>query len=392
MNEIVSKAITDYQSAELAYTKFTTPNNVGATGSHESGWLISKSAWALFFDYPGIKGEQIDRFIEIKWQDDFITKSRFVYYGRKTRNEYRLTRFGRGFPFLQEENIGDYVLILKMAEDVYKAYVFQTDDDIEDFTTAVGISVTETNILIQPEKPKEEKPSIIALIETAAAETNGVMPSGSWIAAKAFEINMIAAGIKNDTAISSPDFFLVSLIKTEYELFQAIERLKFGTIVQAGFTSVDAFISLAHSILNSRKSRAGHSLENHLATIFDANALKYEQQVITEGNKTADFIFPNGAAYHNPSFIIENLFFMAAKTTCKDRWRQVLNEADRLDTTYLMTLQQGISKNQCKEMHDEGVVLVVPNDYKSSFPKEFHNDILSLHQFIMTVKTSQNKP
>jgi type II restriction enzyme len=390
MNEIVSKAIANYQNAELAYTKFTTPNNVGATGSHESGWLISKTAWALFFDKPGVKGEQVDRFIEIKWQDDFVTQSRFVYYGRKTRNEYRLTRFGRGFPFLQEENIGDYILILRMSRDEYKAYVFQTDNDIEDFTSAVGVSVTETNTLIQPHKPQPEKPSVISLINAAAAETKGIMPPGSWIAAKAFEINMSTEMIQTNTAISSPDFFLISLIKTEYELFQAIERLKFEPTIQAGFTSVDAFISVAHSILNSRKSRAGHSLENHLATIFDANTLQYEQQVITEGNKTADFIFPDGVSYHNPSFLIENLFFMAAKTTCKDRWRQILNEADRLDTTYLMTLQQGISKNQCKEMQDEGVILVVPYEYKSSFPKEYRDEILSLHQFIKTVQVTQN--
>lgn len=390
MKEFVSKAIADYQKAELAYTKFTTPNNVGATGSHESGWLISKTAWPLFFNKPGVKGEQVDRLIEIKWQDDFVTKSRFIYYGRKTRNEYRLTRFGRGFPFLREENIGDFVIILKMDKDEYKAYVLQTDDDIEDFTSAVGISVTETNSLIRPDKPKPEIPSVISLIEDAAAGTKGIMPSGSWIASKAFEINIAASMIKDDTAISSPDFFLISLIKTEYELFQAIERLKFGSTIKAGFNSVDAFISVAHRVLNSRKSRAGHSLENHLATIFDANRLRYEQQVITEGNKTADFIFPDGKAYHNPSFLIENLFFMAAKTTCKDRWRQILNEADRLDTTYLMTLQQGISKNQCKEMQDEGVILVIPNEYKASFPKEFQNGILSLHQFIETVKETQS--
>jgi hypothetical protein len=389
MKEIVSKAITDYQNAELAYTRFTTPNNVGATGSHESGWLISKSAWPLFFDRPGVKGEQINRFIEIKWQDDFITQSRFIYYGRKTRNEYRLTRFGRGFPFLQENNIGDYVLILRLSKNGYKAYVFQTDEDIEDFTSAVGISVTETNTLLQPSKPEPERPSLALLIENAAAETKGIMPSGSWIASKAFEINIAAMTIKANMAIDSPDFFLLNLIKTEYELFQAIERLRYGPTIQAGFLSVDAFISVAHSILNSRKSRAGHSLENHLATIFDANALEYEQQVVTEGNKTADFIFPSGEAYHNSSFLVENLFFMAAKTTCKDRWRQVLNEANRLDTTYLMTLQQGISKNQCQEMQDEHVVLVVPDHYKSSFPKEYHDEILSLHQFIEVVKGSQ---
>jgi hypothetical protein len=391
MNELVAKAVADFERAELAYTKFTTPNNVGATGSHESGWLISKTAWPLFFDKPGVKGEQVDRFIEIKWQDDFITQSRFIYYGRLTRNEYRLTRFGRGFPFLKEENIGDFVIILRMSRDEYKAYVFRTDDEIEDFTSAVGISVTDANTLIRPHRPEPEKPSVEALIKAAAAETKGIMPSGSWIAAKAFEINVAAAGIKADTAVVSPDFFLLSLIKTEYELFQAIERMKYGSIIQAGFSSIDAFVSVAHSILNSRKSRAGHSLENHLATIFDANKLQYERQVVTEGNKTADFIFPDGAAYHNSAFLVEDLFFMAAKTTCKDRWRQVLNEADRLDTTYLMTLQQGISKNQCEEMKEEGVILVIPDEYRSSFPKTFQNELLSLHQFINTVKATQLK-
>jgi hypothetical protein len=390
MNEIVSKAIADYQNAELAYTKFTTPNNVGATGSHESGWLISKNAWPLFFNRPGVKGELIDRLIEIKWQDDFVTNSRFVYYGRETRNEYRLTRFGRGFPFLQEDNIGDYVLFLKMNHDEYKAYVFQTDIDIEDFTTSVDISVTDVNTLIRPDKITTETHTLQSLIETAAKETKGIMPSGKWIAAKTFEINLTAKRLELETAQINPDYFLISLIKTEYELFQGIERLKFGSIIEAGFKSVDSFISVAHSILNSRKSRAGHSLENHLATIFDANSLKYEQQVVTEGKKTADFILPNGDSYHDKSFLVENLFFMGSKTTCKDRWRQILNEADRIKTKHLMTLQQGISANQLSEMKMNNVILVVPETYKDTFPKEHRKDILSLNQFINTVKKAQS--
>lgn len=389
MTELVFKAIADYQQAELAYTKFTTPNNVGATGSHESGWLISKSAWPLFFEVPGVKGEQRDRFIEIKWQDDFITQSRFIYYGRKTRNEYRLTRFGRGFPFLQEENIGDYVIILKMNNGTYKAYILQTDEEIEDFTTEVNISVTDTNKLIRIAEKEEAPPSIADLIKKAAEETKGIMPSGAWIAAKAMEIVVSAKILKLETTVLDPDFTLVNLIKIEYELFQEIEKIKYGQAIKLGFASIEAFIALANSVLNSRKSRAGKSLENHLATIFDTNAVRYEQQVITEGKKTADFIFPDGKSYHDSTFRIENLFFMAAKTTCKDRWRQVLNEADRLDTVYLMTLQQGVSINQFEEMKVEGVRLVVPDVYKGFFPKECATDLLSLNQFIRTVKQTQ---
>ena len=69
---------------------------------------------------------------------------------------------------------------------------------------------------------------------------------------------------------------------------------------------------------------------------------------------------------HNQAFFIENLCTLAAKTTCKDRWRQVLNEADRLRdrNKYLCTLQQGISSAQMDEMQTERVILVVPKRYK----------------------------
>lgn len=389
MTEIVSKAIADFEKAAVGYARFTTANDAGKTGSHQSGWLINKGAWALFFDKAGVKGENKDVLIKIRWQDDFETESRAIYYGKETRNEYRLTRFGRGFPFLQEENVGDYIILMKMSPKFYHAYVLQTDEEIEDFTSAVNISVTDTGRLLYPQKLVQSTPTLEALIQAAAAETGGVMPAGKWIAHKALEINLAAGICTKALATENADLFLLKQIETEYGLFQAIERLKYGEIISHGFSSVERFIAIAHSILNSRKSRAGHSLEYHLAAIFDQNHVKYEQQVRTEGNKTADFIFPDGASYHNPHFLVENLFFMAAKTTCKDRWRQVLNEADRLDTTYLMTLQQGVSSNQCEEMKTEGVVLVVPEGYKKSFPENHRSDILSLEQFIDRVKARQ---
>ena len=80
---------------------------------------------------------------------------------------------------------------------------------------------------------------------------------------------------------------------------------------------------------------------------------------------------------------------LGAKTTCKDRWRQVLTEADRVDVKYLFTLQQGISKNQLKEMHDSRLVLVVPHKYIQSFPMEYQREIKDLYGFIQMVHESQ---
>lgn len=55
------------------------------------------------------------------------------YYGRGTRNEYRITRFGYNFPFLQENNVGDLLIIAKYTEEDYVGYVLNADEDIDEF-------------------------------------------------------------------------------------------------------------------------------------------------------------------------------------------------------------------------------------------------------------------
>lgn len=112
-------------------------------------------------------------------------------------------------------------------------------------------------------------------------------------------------------------------------------------------------------MLNRRKSRVGKSLEHHLACIFTQNHLVFEEQAVTENNKKPDFLFPNAECYHNLQFPADDLIVLGAKTTCKDRWRQVLTEADRVEVKYLFTLQQGISKNQLREMHDSRLTINV---------------------------------
>ncbi len=52
---------------------------------------------------------------------------------------------------------------------------------------------------------------------------------------------------------------------------------------------------------------------------------------------------------------------LAVKTTCKDRWRQILNEADKIHQVHLFTLREGVSLAQYREMRESGVRLVVPS-------------------------------
>ena len=105
MSNILTSAIQSCTESKVAFSKFITANDTGATGGHQTGFHIGKSSWSLFFDTPGEKGTNKEALIKIKWQNEFETDSRFVYYGKKTRNEYRLTRFGQGFPFLNKTSL-----------------------------------------------------------------------------------------------------------------------------------------------------------------------------------------------------------------------------------------------------------------------------------------------
>ena len=129
-------------------------------------------------------------------------------------------------------------------------------------------------------------------------------------------------------------------------------------------------------------------MEHHLSAIFDENHILYSSQAVTEGNKRPDFIFPSEANYHDILFPTEKLISLAAKTTCKDRWRQVINEADRLRgrEKYLCTLQQGVSAAQMDEMQEEKVILVVPQPYISTYPKDRQDRIWTIEKFVSYVR------
>ena len=214
-------------------------------------------------------------------------------------------------------------------------------------------------------------------------------PETRQMAEFAREIYNKAHNITDTKICKYPDEQLLKWIDTEYRLFRCFEEKVYTPIYSQPFPNCQELVKFSNIILNRRKSRAGKSLEHHLATIFTAARLEYEEQAVTEDNKKPDFLFPNGEAYHNLLFPTDNLVFLGAKTTCKDRWRQVLNEANRIETKYLFTLQQGISKNQLREMKHEHLKLVVPAAYRTSFDKEFQPEIETLGTFIKMVKEKQ---
>ena len=390
MSEILDLATSKVQQSKAALCKFITANDTGTTGGHQCGYHVSKEAWSMFLDEEPIKGSNIDKSIRIHWQNDFDTDSCFKYYGVGTRNEYRITRFGRGFPFLKDENVGDLLVLARFDEDYYEAFVLQTDDDIDDFFSFFNLSYDKTNQLIDVHQNECPEQRILTLINNFV-DRYSFFPDTYIMADGARTCYNEANLIDDRTVIANPDNVLLGWLDTEYSLFRYMEEKIYSDIIEYPFPSIDAFVEKANEVLNRRKSRAGKSLEHHLAEIFTKNGLIFEEQVVTEEKKKPDFIFPDGSCYHDMTFPGDLLTVLGAKTTCKDRWRQVLTEADRVADKYLFTLQQGISSNQLKEMKDSRLHLVVPRKYLSNFPLEYRKDICDLSSFMNIVKERQDR-
>jgi hypothetical protein len=145
---------------------------------------------------------------------------------------------------------------------------------------------------------------------------------------------------------------------------------------------VDEFIKYSLSIQNRRKSRAGHALENHLEHIFSVLQIPHSRGQISEHRARPDFLFPSVVAYRDPAYPSRDLLMLGVKSTCKDRWRQVLSEAQRIQLKHLMTLEPGISEHQTDEMRASMVQLVIPSGLHGTFSGLQRHWLLDLRGFI----------
>lgn len=194
-------------------------------------------------------------------------------------------------------------------------------------------------------------------------------------------------------SVGSPDETIMAWLEEEELLFRVMERHIVRQQLQAGFgpekDDVDAFIQYSLSVHNRRKSRVGFAFENHLETVFMEHGLVFEKgsrRNVTENNSKPDFLFPSFSAYHEPAYPQDKLILLAAKTTCKDRWRQVLAEAARIPKKHLVTLQSLISTNQLEEMRYHQLQLVIPSPVLALYSPESQGFLMPLYEFIDVVK------
>lgn len=369
------------------FIKRLSGNDTGITGSHQVGVYVPRRFIEAIV--PSIvSGNESNPSQTISCylpsHDCEQQEVRAIYYNNKiaangTRNEFRLTHWA-GTPLQNGEYTGCICILAGRymnGETELLGWVSESleDDclieawlghDVEPGRTYLSCDIDK--ISRGPRLPKEWKSSF---------------PSGQEI------FNFIEEKIPQESATFSVDDLLLKRRDLEFKIFSKIENYIVMPKIQAGFGSVEEFIAYANRVTNRRKSRSGISLELHLDSIFRYEHLMFEKQKITENNNKPDFIFPSIDDYHNQDFPVSQLHMLAAKTCCKDRWRQVIHEADRIRRKHLFTLQQGLSSNQLKNMCKAGIVLVAPQQNISFFPQEFQKKIMNLTKFIEFIKSRQ---
>lgn len=203
--------------------------------------------------------------------------------------------------------------------------------------------------------------------------------------------------LKDLDPCDEPDLALMTWMEREEILFRTLERHLIADRLSKGFAGevnadvdVNGFLSFSLSVQNRRKSRVGLALENHLELLFVANGLHYTRTAVTENKAKPDFLFPGVAEYHNPAYDSLKLTMLGVKSTCKDRWRQVLAEADRIDDKHLLTLETAISMNQTDEMAAKRLQLVLPRGLHQTYTPAQQAWLMDVAEFTDLVRSRQN--
>ena len=383
----------------LFYAKRLSGNDTGATKSHQAGVYIPSAVMAdAFPEINHINSDNPDHFFTSIIDSHSIPEKelRAIYYNNKprgtgTRNEKRITRWKENIkntPLQDKEYTGALALFAFLQgkkggnSNYLKVWVCQTPEEESYVELILGEVLPGEGIYGFPceifggfQLPYGKLQSV----KNLPSDWKEKFPTGVEILNFIFDKNLFNT--------LSPDNRLLERRSKEFDLFKSIESFHSMPLINKGFSNIDDFIAIANSITNRRKSRSGRSLEIHLEKIFiEEGLIHFSSQCVTENNKKPDFIFPSHNAYHNIEFPTERLRMLAVKTTCKDRWRQLLNEAHRIKNPFLFTLQEGVSVNQYKEMKHEGVTLVIPEPIRKTFPEEIRSDLLNLTEFIDQTK------
>ena len=382
------------------YVKRLSGNDTLANETHQAGpYMPREFLLSLFPELKRPDAENPDMRLDIHIDSHKEMRNvRAVWYNNKyrgkTRNETRLTGFGgAGSALLDPDNTGALTIFAFMqgAEKKCHAWICRTEAEEDLAEDRIGPVDPGRHLVWSPSR--NVLPSLSS--RKPEAKTNCRLdPSeipGAWLQAfpRSDELMRKAVQMRPEEGLG-PDDRLVRRRKCEYELFLSVEEAVEMPGIKAGFESIDEFTARAQSILQRRKSRSGRSLELHTRNIFIEEGLREGREFVhgaeSEPGHKPDFLFPSEAAYRDEDFPESRLRMLAVKTTCRERWQQVLNEAGRIRTKHLLTIQEGVSAKQFQEMKRSGLQLVVPAGIRHFYPESVRPDLVALEDFIKDVR------
>lgn len=400
-------------AARVIYAKRLSGNDTLANGTHQAGLYVSKP---VAFDIaPSV--DTVDEKNPKSWFPLTIVSHDLpqrtvvlTYYNSKRileslnsnkemeeeegkkkaeRDEVRITGFGgRRSPLLNPDSTGALAIFafFRSESDLRsEVWVCHREAEEEIAEEWLGMIDPGRTVLFYPESGLPVIPRRVGKCRFSSGELpldwREAYPSGEDIVAKTLEILPTTAG--------DADKRLLQRRRCELEIFESIQEAIELPRVKAGFDGLGPFLKCAMSIVNRRKSRSGRSLELQVREILLEKGFvegeHFDHDVISEGSSRPDFVFPSQAAYKNPQYADSDLRMLAVKTTCRDRWRQILTEAHRISCKHLLTLQRGVSENQFQQIREARVRLVVPKELHGRYRRSIRRHLLTLEQFLQSL-------
>lgn len=193
--------------------------------------------------------------------------------------------------------------------------------------------------------------------------------------------------------ISAPGDAIMKISREiEYRLYRAHELKRRASELLAIFAGGEDLAStvvrrypdidaVLLSASQQRKTRAGRSFEHHIAAALTAGAIRFQEQAVT-GGRRPDFVLPDLETLQTNRRQRADALVLAAKTTLRERWKQVSSEQLNCDV-YLATVDDRVAPTAIREMAELGIRLVVPELLKNSDEAFYkgQGNVLSFREF-----------
>ncbi|MCC6317482.1 MAG: hypothetical protein IT361_07270 [Gemmatimonadaceae bacterium] len=103
------------------------------------------------------------------------------------------------------------------------------------------------------------------------------------------------------------------------------------------------------------------SLQNHFAALLKREQIPFDEQCRTEHGERPDFLVPGCAAYNDAMYPSDRMRMVACKSVLRERWDQMLNEAERIAEKYLLTLDLALTDATIEDIRRNNVRIFIPS-------------------------------